>query len=348
MKILFLSHKFYPDIGGIETHSEIIANAFWNAGNEVHLLTWTRKTGTSKFPYTIIRNPSIYQKFRECLWADVIFENNVALRLSWPLLFIHRPLIIALHTWLTRVNGKVGFRDKIKYRWMKRARVVISCSDVIRRKCWPDSVVINNPYNDEIFRQLSGIDKTIDFVFLGRLVSDKGVDLAIHSIHRLRNSNKCSALLATHAALTIIGEGPERSVLENLVESLQLKHCIHFKGALKGEELVQCLNQHRYILVPSKWEEPFGIVALEGMASGCIPIVSNGGGLPEAIGNAGLVFARGDINSLVSTICEVVSNQDLENRLRDNGKTHLMKYKQSVIALQYLQVLEQVFELSNL
>src|SRR5690606_40338743 len=92
--------------------------------------------------------------------------------------------------------------------------------------------------------------------------------------------------------LTIIGDGPEAPVLKALAVKYGLEHKVDFKGSLQGKELVDCLNQHKLILVPSRWEEPFGNVALEGMACGCIPVVSDGGGLAEAVGHAGLTFQR--------------------------------------------------------
>ncbi|MFX8797752.1 glycosyltransferase, partial [Acinetobacter baumannii] len=67
-------------------------------------------------------------------------------------------------------------------------------------------------------------------------------------------------------SLTIVGEGPEKIAIEKKVESLGLKSQVNFVGIQKGETLVELLNQHKVICIPSKWEEPFGIVALEALA----------------------------------------------------------------------------------
>ena len=342
MKILFITHSFYPNIGGIEIHSEILATSFYNAGHSVSLLTWSTDETERCFPYTVIRKPNL-KKLREVhAWAEVIFENNPCMRLSWPVFFSQKPLIIVLHTWLTRSNGRLGLQDIIKYKWLKRANVVISCSDSIRKRCWPESIVITNPYNDELFKLIYSINKSIDFAFLGRLVSDKGADIAIKAIYKLKYLIKDKGLFDKQLLLTIIGEGPERKYLEDLVAALLLENNVIFTGALRGKELVECLNKHHYLIVPSRWKEPFGMVALEGMACGCIPIVSDGGGLPEAIGNAGLVFARGDVNALVSTLCKVKKDIDLVNKLRDAATTHILNYHQDIITSKYLKVVEEV------
>ena len=51
--------------------------------------------------------------------------------------------------------------------------------------------------------------------------------------------------------------------------------------------MVEELNRHEIMVVPSRWNELFGVVALEGMACGCAMLVSDGGGLPDAVGYAG-------------------------------------------------------------
>ncbi len=342
MKILFLSHSFFPDIGGIEMHSEILAHSFANAGHEVHLVTWSCGGTEKDFPFAVIRNPGKYRLIQEHKWADVVFENNPCVRLAWPSFFLRRPLVIALHTWISRINGTISWIDKLKIKRLILAKRVIACSHALRLRCWPDSTVIANPYQDNLFKVLPDVNRSKDFVFLGRLVSDKGVDLALRAIHKLIQLKKRDQNSSNDISFTIIGNGPERETLEKLVHELGLEKNITFKGALKGGQLVECLNEHRFLLVPSVWEEPFGMVALEGMACGCLPIVSDGGGLPDAIGKAGLTFERGNVDSLVSTIQQVWNDQELEKKLRTAIPEHLSLHQQELITKRYLTVIEEV------
>ena len=128
--------------------------------------------------------------------------------------------------------------------------------------------------------------------------------------------------------------------LIDLKNKLNLNDKVFFVGVKKGSELVTCLNEHRYILVPSVWEEPFGLVALEGMACGCLPIVSNCGGLPNAIGNAGLTFRKGDVDNLVDVLTELLSNSLLEKKLRDYFPSHLALHTSTIVAKKYLNVIQ--------
>lgn len=338
MNILFLSHKFYPDVGGIEVNSEILANAFHNAGHQVRLLTWSSETGNEKFPYEIRRNPGIFCLVREHLWADIVYENNPCLRLAWPSLLFQKPGVVALCTWVSTTDGRIRWQDRLKRQWLKRARSVIAVSDAVRRKCWPSATVICNPYRADIFKSSVADRPNGSFVFLGRLVSDKGADHAIKAVHQLVSTGDTARLPHdTPVLLTIVGDGPERTMLEQLVADLGMKDNVQFAGVLRGDALVSCLNKHRYMLVPSLWEEPFGNVALEGMACGCIPIVSDGGGLPEAVGRAGLVFQRGDVGALAACMIRLLRDPSLEMELRHAASAHLEAHLPGVVAKKYLE-----------
>ena len=343
MRILFLTHNFYPDIGGIEVNSDILAQAFTDAGHDVHLLTWSKDSSNRKFSYLVIRNPSKRKLFFEHAWADLVFENNPCLRLAWPSLFFRKYSVIVLNTWITRIDGQIGFQDRLKRLWLKRADKVIAVSDAIRRKCWPQATVIANPYRSEQFKIITDIAKTTDFVFLGRLVSDKGADHAVKAI-KLLMEKLGPANFPTEKLLTIIGNGPEFKNLEKLIVELNLENYVELTGALSGERLVECLNRHRFLLVPSLWEEPFGNVVLEAMACGCLPIVSDGGGLPDAIGNAGLTFQRGNIQALVSRIIEIKENPKLEQTLKNNASAHLLLHQPQTVAAKYIQVIESAIQ----
>jgi glycosyltransferase involved in cell wall biosynthesis len=344
LKILFLSHNFYPFIGGIEANSDILSRAFHDAGHNVRVLTWTKYLGENIFPFPIVRNPSILELLKEHKWADVVFENNPCLRLSWPNLIFNHTSVIALNTWVSRidgaigVHGKIGVQDRLKFLWFKRAAKIIAVSDAVRKQSFPEATVIGNPYQADVFKILPDIVKSEGFVFLGRLVPNKGADEAIKAIKKLIVLDQKEKFLPFKPSLTIIGDGPEKSKLEQLVIQLGLVGYVNFTGSLRGKEIAVCLNKHRFILVPSLWEEPFGNVVLEGMACGCLPIVSDGGGLPNAIGNAGLSFKRGDTDAMVYCIKRVLENPELEKQLQHAAKKHLAAHYPEVVSKRYIEV----------
>lgn len=339
MRILFLSHRFYPEIGGIEVNSEILATHFQSIGADVRLVTWTKENGKKEFPFTVIRNPNLAVLIRLHHWADVVYENNPCLRLAWPSILFKRPKVVALRTWIARLDGKIGWQDRLKRRWLQHAAAVIAVSEAVRKQCWENAIVIGNPYRAELFKKLHDTTKNVDFAFLGRLVSDKGATLAINAFYQFLKMQEQGGEISASCKLTIIGEGPEKRNLEQLTQTLSICNRVKFTGALKGDKLVKCLNNHKYLLVPSIWEEPFGNVALEGMACGCIPIVSDGGGLPDAVGKAGITFKRGSVDDFVDAIREVYLNVQMQEQLVINAEEHLLAHHPVEVSKAYFNVI---------
>lgn len=331
MNVLILSYKFYPDIGGIEVNSEILAKNFLTMGADVRLVTTSAGNTDDPFTFPIIRKPKPSQLIGLVRWADVVFENNPAISLSWPLFFIRRPLVVALNTWIARADGRSTVKDHLKKILLNRAKHVIAVSPAIKNETFQRSVVIGNPCRS-MFKRIDTIAKTLDFVFLGRLVSDKGADLAVSLMKVLLDKGSpCS--------LSVIGEGPEMENLKEQARRSGLSEYVRFTGKMNGTSLVEELNRHKYILVPSRWKEPFGNVALEGMACGCLPVVSDGGGLPDAVGNAGFVFRRNDLGSLAEVVTQNLFDEAITHQMTINAEVHLQDHREDVVAAKYYRLL---------
>src|SRR5690606_14577775 len=123
------------------------ANIFVSECYNVRIMTWTKEKYEKDLPFEVIRNPIWSDVLKEYRWADVVLENNPTLRLSWPLLIFKKPLIIVLHTWINRINNKVGWQDILKRLWLKRATMVIAVSNAFSKK-YPVDLIIANPYNE--------------------------------------------------------------------------------------------------------------------------------------------------------------------------------------------------------
>lgn len=333
MKILLSSHFFHPSIGGIEEVSRILAVEFTRAGHEVQVITHTEQSDNAGFPFPIHRRPGVLPLLRLVEWCDVFFHNNISLRTAWPLLVRRRPWVVAHHTWIARVDGTIGWRDRLKQRVVCRARN-IAVSQAMRAQIAAPAVVIGNPYRDDLFRCDPTIVRDRDLVFLGRLVYDKGVDLLFQSLARLRARGMTPGL-------TVVGKGPEEPALRQLSKQFGLEAQIEFAGQKTGPELIALLNRHRILVVPSRWQEPFGLVALEGIACGCIPLVANCGGLPDAIGGAGETFRHEDVDDATRWLEKLLAPDADLQRYREVASKHLANHTAAAVAAQYLRVMEE-------
>lgn len=338
MKILLFSHSFYPNIGGIESISMMLANNFDKRQDvSVIVVTRTKEIGSKSFPFRVVRNPSVKEIANLLNWCDVAFENNPCLGMSWPNLLMRKPKIVGLQTWIGAPNEKITFQQKLKKRILSDYDVVTACSNKIKSFIYDKAIVIGNPYDSNNFLQKAVIKK-YDFVFVGRLVSDKGADMCIELLNELNNFN------VSEYSLTIIGDGPEMKKLRKLAENYNLTNEIRFLGFLQAEAIAKELNEHRYLLVPSRWEEPFGIVALEGMACGCIPIVSDGGGLPDAVGKAGVVFERNSLLSLIQSTIQLLENNKQQTTLLEYAQAHLSLHTEKKVSQLYFDIISETLK----
>lgn len=327
MKILLGSHRFFPSTGGIETVTNLLAREFVRRGHEVRVIT--DSPGDGDFSYRVIRQPGLAELFRQISWCDIFLQNNISLRTLWPLIFVSRKLFIIHQTWIGGANEAAPLVNGLK-RFVTRFAKSFAISSAVAKQLPADSIVVGNPYDDTVFRELPEISRTKDLVFVGRLVSDKGADVLIQSMSMLRASG-------VPVELTIVGDGPERLNLEKQVEAAALTGAVHFVGQKSGAALAKVLNEHRILVVPSLWAEPFGIVALEGIACGCVVVGSAAGGLLEAIGPCGVTFPNGDPRLLAEALENLLRDPERLRALRDGAQDHLAKYSAHHIASIYIE-----------
>ena len=108
---------------------------------------------------------------------------------------------------------------------------------------------------------------------MGRLTRKKGFDLLLQALVQL----EC---LRTAWILILAGEGEELTALKEQARQLGLERRVHFRGRASQEEIVRLLNGCLFLAIPSR-VEPFGIVALEGLAAGKRILAMRVGGMAE-------------------------------------------------------------------
>ena len=182
---------------------------------------------------------------------------------------------------------------------------------------------------------MPGFARDNALVFVGRLVSDKGCDLLLHAIKLLRDEN-------VFPELTVVGRGPEEENLRRLTADLGLDRQLTFAGQKSGAELAAILNRHQILVVPSRWAEPFGIVALEGIACGCVVVGSENGGLKEAIGPCGVTFENENLDALAAQLKRLLNDPGARNSLRQHASEHLAKFQSDTVAAAYLRIIRKM------
>ena len=341
MKILLSSVSYSPSIGGLEVVSSLLAREFAALGHQVKVVTCTESLAEDEAAaFAVHRRPSSARLLEMVKWCDVCFHNNISLFLAWPLLLVKRPWIVTHQCWLPRRGDIDWYRGALKRRLLPAAHN-IAISNAIARDLSVPSAVIENPYDDQLFRIEDSSVRDRELIFVGRLVPDKGVAILLHALAALARERN-------HPACTIVGDGPCRTELQTLARELGLHEQVAFVGSRQGKELVEQLNRHRVMVVPSTWEEPFGIVALEGMACGCQVVASECGGLVDAIGTVGLTFPKGDSLALARVLARALEGSENLASQRAKREEHLRRHSPAFVAARYVEVFERALGWSAL
>ncbi|MGB0564887.1 MAG: glycosyltransferase family 4 protein, partial [Spirulinaceae cyanobacterium] len=277
--------------------------------------------------FELIRFPSLPQLYRLLQQCDLYVQSCISLKGLWPWLVIRKPLVMIHHTWYRHPGGRLRWQDWLKLQ-VTRLGLNIAVSEAIAAHLPMPARVIENPYAETLFYPGPTQERDRTLVFVGRLVSDKGVDLLIAALAQLRDRHGLTP------DLTLIGGGPERASLEVQIHQLHLAAQVTFVGELTPIEVAERLRQHRILVIPSRWREPFGIVALEGLGCGCWVVGSNQGGLPAAIGPGGLTFANGQVTELTACLAQMLDAGWQPDRAAIAA--HLARHHQQTVAALYL------------
>jgi glycosyltransferase involved in cell wall biosynthesis len=153
-------------------------------------------------------------------------------------------------------------------------------------------------------------------VYAGRLDEAKGIRLLMRSWDRYLESPGC---VSSRLSLSIAGTG---TLSRELAAWASARPSVDLAGHLDSTACGALMASARAVLVPSEWEETFGLVVVEAMALGVPPIVAGHGALPELVrsGEDGVVFRPGDADALAAVLHDIEAHparyKALGNRAR--------------------------------
>lgn len=201
-------------------------------------------------------------------------------------------------------------------RWMCRlaARHVAPTAHVGRRIELPRTVTIYHGVPEPPVAPAAACPEfPLCFAYVGRLVSEKGLDLLLAAAERLRASG-------CNFRVKFVGDGPERRRLEAAVDALGLRERVSFTGYLRGTAFERELSDVAVVVMPSIWEETAGLAAIEHMMRGRMVIAADIGGLGEVVDGAGLKFPAGNADGLTACIKRVIDEPSLAIELGEKAR----------------------------
>jgi glycosyltransferase involved in cell wall biosynthesis len=203
-----------------------------------------------------------------------------------------------------RLVARSRFHHRLARRVFRAADLLVANSTFIhdqliaRFRVDPGRVAVVSPgINYRLFSARGSESSRSGILYVGRLARGKGVHELLEAVGRL----------APGTPLRFVGDGPERSALEQAADAAGIR--AEFCGALPPVRVAELMGEAAVVAMPSVYPEALGLVALEAMAAGALVVASSAGGIGESVidGETGWSVPPGDVDALASALLEALA-----------------------------------------
>lgn len=152
-----------------------------------------------------------------------------------------------------------------------------------------------------------------------------GIDILIKAFAQIYHQESESGT-EEKIRLLIVGEGPQRDELVQLVNKLKVDHVTEFTGKISYDQVPNYLNRFDIYVAASRLDsESFGVAVIEASACGIPVVVSNTGGLPEVVkdGVTGLVVRKENVDDTAKAILTLLNDDSLRKVMGIEGRKHV-------------------------
>lgn len=303
MKVGFVLDDTLDSTDGVQQYVILVGEWLRDNGHDVHYLVGSTSRSDLKNIHSLSKNIKVkfnknklsipYKVHRKKL-KDVIDGSWDVIHVQMP----HSPqlagrvikqieektaLIGTFHIapYSKTVAGSTKILGVLSRNSLKRFDEILAVSpvakDFAKKSFGVDSVVVPNAIQTKKWPRSN--DKSIDILFLGRLVERKGCMLLLKAIKELSKKNDFDNL-----NVVIAGDGEKRNELEKFVNVNNLSKIIKFEGFVTEGKKKKLLSHSKISIFPSKGGESFGIVLLEAMAAGSLALGGDNPGYRSVIG----------------------------------------------------------------
>lgn len=348
----------YPTFGGSGVLATELGKALADKGHSVHFITYQQPVRLNVFSANIfyheVRVPTYplfdyppYEVALSSTMVDVIQNHHL------DLLHVHYaiphasaaylakqivaktgkkiPVITTLHgTDITLVGKDKTYAPVVTFS-INESDAITAVSDNLRMETFRSFAITKEIEVIHNFVDVARFSKKPIDAFR-RVIAPNGERILVHAsnfrkIKRVQDVVKIFAEVkkAMPAKLLMVGDGPERPVMEDMVKDFSLTDDVRFLG--KQEQMEEILVVSDLFILPSDYES-FGLAALEAMAASMPVISSNAGGLPEINiqGKTGCLSNVGDVTDMSKNAIEILSDDETLARFKQNAFEQATKF----------------------
>jgi glycosyltransferase involved in cell wall biosynthesis len=191
----------------------------------------------------------------------------------------------------------------------------------VNKDCYDIPNIITNPY----------------FLFVGTIEPRKNLTNLLLAYSRLKDEDKLK--------LVIVGDKGWGGIrLTNLISDLDLDRYVELKGYVSEPQLASLYANAQFLVMPSLYEG-FGLPLVEAMSHGTPVLTANNSSMPEVAGNAGLLVDALDVESIADGLQEMITNNELRERLAGNAKLNASRFSWDESAKKLITVFEKAIDL---
>ncbi|MEM7756844.1 MAG: glycosyltransferase family 4 protein [Cyanobacteria bacterium P01_A01_bin.40] len=179
------------------------------------------------------------------------------------------------------------------------------------------------------------------FLFVGRIVSRKGLHLLVEACSLLKQQGY------QNYTLLIVGEGEQRPELEAFCQQLNLTNCVKWVGKVDYQDISNYFQAADVFILPT-FEDTWGVVILEAMLFGKTILCSQGAGSSELVidGQNGYVFDPQDKSVLARLMANLIDNSDLLPAMGQASREQIAQHTPEIAAKQLATVVQSMQPIS--
>jgi len=204
---------------------------------------------------------------------------------------------------------KQWMHDVLKNKFNRQTRVIPGGVDI---GSYPEDM--DQSIIDEVNKRYNLFPEWKLVLFSGKLTKYKGVKYLVQAARRI------------NGIVGIVGDGPERKALEQLVKDLNIDN-VKFFGHRESAEVIKLNYRADVVVAPSIWDEPLGLVILEAMATKTPVVVTRKGGIPLAVkdGVNGVYIKARNAKDIAEKVNKLLANDSLRLKLGSKARQTIIE-----------------------